>query len=68
MDKKVGKKEILLLLIIFAAALIGYFVFQKLQSTPGAQVKVTVDGTVYGTYDLYTTKQRRFKLKMRKVL
>ena len=47
MDKKVGKKEILLLLIIFAAAVIGYFVFQKLQSTPGAQVKVTVDGTVY---------------------
>ena len=30
MDKKVGKKEILLLLIIFAAAVIGYFVFQKL--------------------------------------
>ena len=55
MDKKVGKKEILLLLIIFTAAVIGYFVFQKLQSTPGAQVKVTVDGTVYGTYDLYTT-------------
>ena len=43
MDKKVGKKEILLLLIIFAAAVIGYFVFQNLQSTPGAQVKVTVD-------------------------
>ena len=69
MDKKVGKKEILLLLIIFAAAVIGYFVFQKLQSTPGAQGKETVDGTVYGTYELRQgRKQRRFKLKMRKVL
>ena len=32
MDKKVGKKEILLLLIIFAAAVIGYFVLQKLRT------------------------------------
>ena len=65
MDKKVGKKEILLLLIIFAAAVIGYFVFQKLQSTPGAQVKVTVDGTVYGTYDLYTTGEKAKKIQIK---
>ena len=65
MDKKVGKKEILLLLIIFAAAVIGYFVFQKLQSTPGAQVKVTVDGTVYGTYDLHTTGEKAKKIQIK---
>ena len=35
MDNKIGKKEILLLVIIFVAAVIGYFVFQKMQSTPG---------------------------------
>ena len=61
MDKKVGKKEILLLVIIFVAAVIGYFVFQKMQSTPGGQVKVTVDGSVYGTYDLHTTGEKTQK-------
>ncbi len=63
MDKKVGKKEILLLVIIFVAAVIGYFVFQKMQSTPGGQVKVTVDGSVYGTYDLHTTPSCACQIK-----
>ena len=39
--------------------------FQKLQSTPGAQVKVTVDGTVYGTYDLYTTGEKAKKIQIK---
>ena len=65
MDKKIGKKEILLLVIIFVAAVIGYFVFQKLQSTPGGQVKVTVDGAVYGTYDLNPTGGKAQKIEIR---
>lgn len=65
MDKKVGKKEILLLVIIFVAAVIGYFVFQKMQSTPGGQVKVTVDGSVYGTYDLHTTGEKAQKIEIK---
>lgn len=65
MDKKVGKKEILLLIIVFAVAVIGYFVFQKMQSTPGGQVKVTVDGAVYGTYDLYPTGEKAQKIEIK---
>ena len=65
MDKKIGKKEILLLVIIFVSAVIGYFVFQKMQSTPGGQVKVTVDGTVYGTYDLHTTGEKAQKIEIK---
>ncbi len=65
MDKKVGKKEILLLLLIFLAAIIGYFVIQKMQSTPGGQVKVSVDGTEYGTYDLHTTGEKAQKIEIK---
>lgn len=65
MDKKIGKKEILLLVIIFVSAVIGYFVFQKMQSTPGGQVKVTVDGTVYSTYDLHTTGEKAQKIEIK---
>ena len=65
MDKKVGKKEILLLIIIFVAAVIGYLAFQKLQSTPGGQVKVTVDGEVYGTYDLNPTGEKAQKIEIK---
>ena len=64
MDKKSVKRD-LLLVIIFVAAVIGYFVFQKLQSTPGGQVKVTVDGAVYGTYDLNPTGGKAQKIEIR---
>lgn len=65
MDKKIGKKEILLLVIIFVAAVIGYFVFQKLQSSPGGQVTVAVDGTVYGTYDLHPAGEKAQKIEIK---
>ena len=59
MDKKVGKKEILLLVIIFVAAVIGYFVFQKMQSTPGGQVKVTTEACTALMTCIRQEKKRR---------
>lgn len=52
MEKRIGKKDLILIAAILAAALIIFFVFRVMNQDTGAQVKVTVDGEVYGTYDL----------------
>ncbi len=52
MEKRFGKKDLILLAVILAAALIIFGVFKIRNQETGAQVKVTVDGETYGTYDL----------------
>lgn len=52
MSKRFGKNDIIFLLVLIIAALlaIGYFYFWN--GTKGNRVQITVDGVLYGTYDL----------------
>ncbi len=52
MDKKTGKKEILLLIVIFLAILAIFCAYQLRQKEEGNTVRVTIDGEEYGTYSL----------------
>jgi hypothetical protein len=52
MEKRVGKRDLILLAGILAAAVLIYVVFWYTHQEVGAQVVVTVDGETYGTYDL----------------
>jgi hypothetical protein len=52
MSKGVGKKDILILVVLLAAFLILFAVFRAAHRTPGGMVEVKVDGAVYGTYPL----------------
>jgi hypothetical protein len=52
MEKRVGKRDLILLAGILAAAVLIYVVFWYTHQEAGAQVVVTVDGETYGTYDL----------------
>lgn len=63
MNKKIGKKEIIVLAVIFAAALIALFAVKNLQTESGGQVTVTVDGEVYGTYDMDSKNARTVDIK-----
>lgn len=46
------KKDILLIVVLLAAGLIGLLAVRAAQSGAGATVEITVDGEVYGDYDL----------------
>ncbi len=52
MEKKTGKKEIILLIIIFAVILAVWIGYRMLKTDSGNLVRITVDGEEYGTYDL----------------
>lgn len=66
MEKRIGKKDLILLAVILAAALIIFGVFKLRHQDAGAQVKVTVDGEIYGTYDLNPAdgKARTIEIKI----
>ncbi len=48
----IKKKDIILLLCVLLIAGIVFFVVKHKYSEAGVLVKVTVDGTIYGEYDL----------------
>ncbi len=60
MEKRIGKRDIVLLIVILAAALVIFFAFRVAHRESGAQVKVTVDGEVYGIYDLNSGDEKAF--------
>lgn len=47
------KKDLILILLILAAAAIGFFINHTIHRQPAAIVEVSVDGKVTGTYPLY---------------
>ena len=61
MEKRIGKRDILLLLAVLAGALCIWAVFRFVHRGEADQVKVTVDGSLYGTYDL--RKEQTIKIK-----
>ncbi|MCD7981484.1 MAG: NusG domain II-containing protein [Clostridiales bacterium] len=52
MEKKAGKKEIILLIIIFIVILAIWLGYRMMKSDSGNLVRITVDGEEYGVYDL----------------
>lgn len=52
MKKRIGKRDLILLAVMLAAALIVSGIFQLTHREDGAVVQVTVNGDVYGAYDL----------------
>ncbi len=53
MDKKIGKREIILLIIIFAVLVLVWVVWRQTRDTQsGNRIRVTVSGEIYGEYDL----------------
>jgi len=55
------RKDIILIAVFLCVALAGLIAVRLIQSTGGALVKVTVDGKLYGTYDLYTDRTVEIK-------
>ncbi|MCD8300957.1 MAG: NusG domain II-containing protein [Clostridiales bacterium] len=51
-DKKIGRKEIILLAVIFAVLLMVLLIFVLRDRDSGNVVRVTVDGETFGDYDL----------------
>lgn len=66
MEKRIGKKDLILLAVVFAAALVIFCVFRLQNQEAGAQVRVTVDGEVYGTYDLNPSGGKAQKIEIEK--
>lgn len=52
MEKRIGKRDIILILIVLAAALGIWAGFRLIHRGDAAYVRVTVDGSEYGRYDL----------------
>lgn len=52
MEKRIGKRDIILLIIIFIAVIAIWFGYRMMNQGEGSQVRVTVDGEEYGVYSL----------------
>ncbi len=58
MEKKIGKKEILLLVVLFAALLLIWAGYRWLRDPEtGGRIRVTVSGETVGEYDLGTDRE-----------
>ena len=62
MEKRIGKKDLILLAAVLAATLIMFGVFRIRNQETGAQVKVTVDGEIYGIYELNPENEKTRKI------
>ncbi len=52
MNKRFGKNDLILLVVLLAVAALGFYFFYFRSRPQGGQVQITIDGTVYGTYSL----------------
>lgn len=57
MDKRIGKRDLLLLAVILAAAFVLWGGWRLAHRGAAAAVEVTVDGKVYGTYELAVDRE-----------
>ncbi len=57
MERKVGKKELILLLALFVVLGGVYLWYTFSEKESGSSVQVTVDGEVLGVYDLYKNQE-----------
>lgn len=59
---KIGKKDLILLLIILAAAIGIWFGYRAMNQGDGSRVRITVDGAEYGVYDLDADQEIPIKI------
>ncbi len=52
MEKRIGRKEIILLVIVFAVLFVIWFAYRQIHRDSGNIVRVTVSGETVGEYDL----------------
>lgn len=52
MEKRIGKRDLILLCVVLAAALALWGGYRLMHRGEGAKVRITVDGETYGTYEL----------------
>ncbi len=52
MNKKIGIREILLLVIVFVVLFFIWFGFRRANRDPGNRIRITVAGETVGEYDL----------------
>ena len=52
MKKRLSKTDLIFIVILFACLILGAVWFYTVFSEKGGQVQITVDGEVYGIYDL----------------
>ncbi len=58
MEKRFGKRELILLLVVFAALLVLWFGVSRLRgANSGSQIRVTVAGETVGEYDLQADRE-----------
>ena len=51
--KLTKKKDLILAAVIIVIAIVMYIIMNQMQSDNGEIVKITVDGNVYGTYNIH---------------
>ena len=51
-NSRIGKKDLILLILLFAVLIIIFLGFRARHQTPGGTVEIRVDGELYGTYSL----------------
>lgn len=52
MKKRIGRRDLILIGVLLAAAFLIWLIITRMQPAAGASAVVTVDGDVYGTYPL----------------
>ncbi len=52
MEKRIGKREIILLIIVFVVLFLIWFGFRRANRDPGSRIRITVAGETVGEYDL----------------
>jgi len=52
MNRRLGKRDIILLIILFVALILFFAGFKLMHQETGAEVVIQVDGTEYGRYPL----------------
>ncbi len=57
MDKRFGKRELLLLLLVFAALLVLWFGVSRWHGQDGGRIRITVGGETIGEYSLSSARE-----------
>ncbi len=57
MEKRIGKKEVIALIVIFAVLLVIWLGYRRIHTESGSRIRVTVSGETIGEYDLNTDRE-----------
>ncbi len=57
MEKRFGKRELILLIVVFAALVCVWFAVSRARTDSGSRIRVTVGGETLGEYDLAVDRE-----------